>query len=96
MPKVLTVCLPEEPDSLYIYGAESSAAQHVWQAIYDGPLDSRQYAHQSVILADLPNLTNGGAALEVVAAKAGDRVLAADGAVVMLSPGGSGSWRVAF
>ena len=93
-PKTLVVCLPDEPDSLYLYAAEvgarsprSYAAQHVWQAIYDGPLDSRSYAHQPVILTHLPSLTNGDAAVETVPVQTGDRVLAANGEVVELTPG---------
>ena len=86
-PKTLVVCLPDEPDSLYLYGAASLAAQHVWQAIYDGPLDSRSYAHQPVILTRLPSLTNGDAAVETVTVQTGDRVLSAGGEVVELAPG---------
>lgn len=86
-PKILTVCLPDEPDSLYIYGTDSLAARHIWQAIYDGPLDSRAYAHQPVILTDLPSLANGSATVEIVTVQTGDRVLAASGEVVELSPG---------
>ena len=86
-PKTLVVCLPDEPDSLYIYGISSLAAQHVWQAIYDGPLDSRNYAYQPVILTGLPNITNGDAAVEVITAQANDRVLAASGEVTELAPG---------
>jgi peptide/nickel transport system substrate-binding protein len=86
-PKVLTICLAEEPDSLYVYGTDRPAAQHVWQAIYDGPLDSRDYAYQPVILTDLPSLANGGATTATVTAQAGDRVLAAHGEVVELTPG---------
>lgn len=86
-PKILTVCLSDEPDSLYLYGSESPAARHVWQAIYDGPLDSRAYSYQPIILTDLPSLTNGAAAVETVTAQVGDRVLAAGGEVVELAPG---------
>jgi len=86
-PKVLTVCLPDEPDSLYLYGTDSPAARHIWQAIYDGPFDSRGYGHQPVILAELPSLTNGGATVGTVPVQAGDRVLAASGEVVELAPG---------
>lgn len=90
-PKVLTVCMLDEPDSLYLYGTDSVAAQHVWQAIYDGPLDNRTYAHQPVILTGLPSLTDGTdpvsprAAVETVTVNAGERVLAASGEVVTLS-----------
>jgi len=86
-PRILTVCLPDEPDSLYLYGTDSLAARHIWQAIYDGPLDSRTYAHQPVILTDLPTLANGGAIVETVTVQAGDRVLAANGEVVELAAG---------
>ncbi len=86
-PRALTVCLPEEPDSLYLYGTDSLAAQHVWQAIYDGPFDSRSYAYRPVILTDLPSLADGGVTLEVITPQAGERVLASDGEVVELAPG---------
>lgn len=86
-PTTITVCLPDEPDSLYLYGTGELATQHVWQAIYDGPLDSRGYAYQPVILTGLPSLANGDAAVETLSVQAGDRVLAADGEVVELAPG---------
>jgi len=86
-PKTITICLPDEPDSLYLYGTNSLAAQHVWQAIYDGPLDSRTYAYQPVILTSLPNLADGSAAVETVTVQTGDRVLAASGEVIELAPG---------
>jgi peptide/nickel transport system substrate-binding protein len=73
-PKTLAVCLPDEPDSLYIYGTDDLAAQHVWQVIYDGPLDNSNYAYQPVILTHLPSLANGSAALETIAVQSGDRV----------------------
>ena len=86
-PKRLTVCLPDEPESLYFYGVGDLAARHVWQAIYDGPLDSRAYTHQPVILTGLPSLAEGSASVEVVTVQAGERVLAAAGDVVALAPG---------
>jgi peptide/nickel transport system substrate-binding protein len=92
-PKVLTVCMRDEPDTLYLYGTNSVAAHHIWQAIYDGPLDSRTYTHQPVILAGLPDLADGvgsvgpHAAVETITVGAGERVLGANGQVVSLSPG---------
>ena len=86
-PKTITVCLPDEPDSLYLHGSDSLAAQHVWQAIYDGPVDNRNYAYQPVILTSLPSLANGSAAVETITVQAGDRVLAASGDVVELATG---------
>ena len=99
-PKTLTVCLPEEPNSLYLYGTEDLTARHVWQAIYDGPIDSRNYVYQPVILTRLPSLANGGAAVEMVIVQAGDRVLTATGEAAELAPGvtvkDSGGQRVTF
>jgi peptide/nickel transport system substrate-binding protein len=86
-PKRLTVCLPGEPDSLYLYGTDDPAAQHVWQAIYDGPFDNRNYAYQPVILTGIPSLADGSAAIETVTVQAGARILSAAGEVVQLAPG---------
>jgi peptide/nickel transport system substrate-binding protein len=86
-PKILTVCLPDEPGSLYLYGTGDLAARHVWQAIYDGPLDSRSYTYQPVVLTSLPSLADGSAVVEEVAVQAGDRVLTASGEVIELAPG---------
>ncbi|MFL7792170.1 MAG: ABC transporter substrate-binding protein [Anaerolineae bacterium] len=90
-PKVLAVCMLKEPDSLYFYGTDSAAAQHVWQAIYDGPIDSRTYAHQPVILVGLPSLADGvdssSVAIEAVTVQSGERVLTAEGGVSILNPG---------
>jgi peptide/nickel transport system substrate-binding protein len=77
----------DEPDSLYLYGTNGAPAHHVWQAIYDGPLDSRSYAHQPVILAGLPGLVDGGAILKTATVEEGSRVLTASGEVAVLAPG---------
>ncbi len=99
-PKTLVVCLPDEPDSLYIYGTDDLAAQHVWQVIYDGPLDNRNYAYQPVILTSLPSLADGAAAVETVIIQTGDRVFATNGEVVKLATGvtveDASGQRVAF
>ena len=85
-PTRLTICLAEEPDSLYVYGTDSPVAHHVWQALYDGPVDSLGYGHQPVILADLPVLEETAIA-GMTAAQDGDRVLTAGGSVMTLAPG---------
>jgi peptide/nickel transport system substrate-binding protein len=58
----------------------------VWQALYDGPVDRRDYDQQAVILTKLPTLGDGAAAKTAVV-EAGDRVLAASGSVMELAPG---------
>ncbi len=84
---MLTICLPEEPNTLYLYGTDSLTAHHIWAAIYDGPIDSQNYTHQPVILRGLPSLADGTAAVQTVFPQSGDRVLAADGDVVELTSG---------
>ncbi len=86
-PRRLNVCLSEEPDSLYIYGTDSPAARHVWEAIYDGPIDNRRYTYQPVILTELPSLDDGTAVVETVLVGTGDLVLASGGHVLALAPG---------
>lgn len=87
VPSVLTVCLQNEPDSLYPYGSDQPAAHHIWAAIYDGPLDQRTYATQPVILTRLPSLDGGDVSIRPVVVQSGDRVLAANGEVTILAPG---------
>ena len=86
-PRRLNVCLSEEPNSLYIYGTDSPAAHHVWEALYDGPIDNRRYSYHPVILTELPSLNHGTAVVETVLAEAGDLVLASGGHVLALAPG---------
>ncbi|MCP4540847.1 MAG: peptide ABC transporter substrate-binding protein [Chloroflexi bacterium] len=99
-PKILTVCLPDEPDSLYFYGTKSLVAQHIWQAIYDGPLDNGSYAYQPVILTRLPSIANGDATITTVFAQTGDHVLGTNGELTDLAPGttvqGAGGDHVIF
>ena len=71
-PQTLIVCLGSEPESLYrfsseyLYGPSSREAETVLQAIYDGPIDVVGYAHQAVILENLPSLEGGDARLAEV------------------------------
>ncbi|MHB1296869.1 MAG: hypothetical protein ACYC4R_17995, partial [Anaerolineae bacterium] len=58
-PKTLVICQAQEPDSLYGYGSEMLASSAVQHAFRDGPIDSRTYAYQPVILKKLPSLEDG-------------------------------------
>jgi peptide/nickel transport system substrate-binding protein len=86
-PRVLTVCLANEPETLYLYGGASLAQKQVLEAIYDGPIDRVGYQFQPVILEQLPNLADGNAALEPSPVKAGDWVVNDAGELVQLVPG---------
>jgi peptide/nickel transport system substrate-binding protein len=83
----LTVCLGEEPSSLYLYGGLSSAARSVLSAVYDGPLDVTGYDYKPIILEKTPNLGDRDAQVNPVTVKAGDFVVDSSGAVVTLAAG---------
>jgi peptide/nickel transport system substrate-binding protein len=86
-PRRLTICMAEEPETLFIYGGDSLAQRHVLQAIYDGPIDRVGYEYQPVILEKVPSLAEGDAVIEPVAAAAGDLVVNSTGQLVRLDLG---------
>jgi peptide/nickel transport system substrate-binding protein len=86
-PKEFTICQAEEPNTLFIYGNPSRAARNVLQAIYDGPIDTRTYQPQPVILERIPSLADGDAVLQTVQVEEGARVVDANGQAVDLLPG---------
>jgi len=73
-PRSLTICMGEEPKSLYLYGGGGLAARTVLETVYDGPIDSLNYAYSPVILESLPTLENKGAVVQTVTVKENDRV----------------------
>jgi peptide/nickel transport system substrate-binding protein len=87
-PKTLTICVVGEPDTLYLYGdSQLEATQHVMEAIYDGPIDYRDYVYHPVILQKLPSLDGGDAITRTVRVMAGTVVVSAAGEVVSLAEG---------
>lgn len=87
LPKTLVVCQGQEPDTLYSNGGSMLAASHIQEAIYDGPIDTRTYAYQAIILEKLPNLEDGDAVVSAVTVQAGDMVVDNDGNAVELAEG---------
>ena len=83
----LTICLGDEPTSLYIYGSLNSAARSVLSAIYDGPMDLVDYEYSPVILEKIPDLEDGDAQVNPVIVSEGDLVVDATGEVVTLEAG---------
>jgi len=86
-PKEFTICQAEEPNTLFIYGGPSRAARNVLEAIYDGPIDTRTYQFQPVILEKIPSLADGDAVLQTVPVQEGEKVVDVNGLVVDLLPG---------
>lgn len=83
----LTICLGEEPTSLYLYGNSSQAMWSVLEAVYDGPIDILNNTAIPVILKELPTLENGGIQLSTAPVSRGDRVANIEGDVVALQKG---------
>ena len=85
--RLLTICLGREPTSLFYYDATSTSARDILAAIYDGPVDIRNYTAHPVILEKLPTLMDGDAILQPVTVKAGDLIVDSSGNPVNLEPG---------
>lgn len=86
-PRVLTICLGSEPETLEPYQATGYAAQVILEAIYDGPVDTRGYELQPVIVEKLPSLAGGDAELAAVPVQEGDLVVTDGGDVAPLAEG---------
>jgi peptide/nickel transport system substrate-binding protein len=83
----LTICLGQEPASLYPTENPSLATRSVLAAIYDGPIDTNSYGVQAVILTRLPSVDNGDAQLFTKSVYVGDEVVDANGMPVTLAVG---------
>jgi peptide/nickel transport system substrate-binding protein len=86
-PRGLTVCLGEEPNTLYPLGGPNAAARSVLASVYDGPIELVGYDYQPVILAQMPSLKNGDAQIIKTAVQAGGQIVDADGNPVLLQQG---------
>jgi peptide/nickel transport system substrate-binding protein len=82
--RLLTICLINEPRSLFLYDAVSTAEQSVLAAIYDGPIDIKDFTPSPVILEDIPSLANGNAQLQPVQVGKGDLIIDAQGNLMNL------------
>ncbi len=86
-PSKLTICLGQEPASLYPIDNPSASARAVLAALYDGPVDVVSYEYRPVILAQIPSLENGDVQLFEISVYVGDEVVDADGMPVTLTAG---------
>lgn len=75
VPTTLTICQQAEPLSLYIYSDAGAARAGIFEALYDGPLDTNGFALQSVILEELPSISNGRLVVQEVSVKPDDIVV---------------------
>ncbi len=86
-PRVLTICVGQEPTSLFPYADDSRAARVIRQAIYDGPVDRFNGQAAPVILERLPSLANGDVQLRPVDVQPGELIVDALGGWVALQEG---------
>jgi peptide/nickel transport system substrate-binding protein len=75
IPTELIVCQTTEPLSLYLYRDEEASRAGIFEALYDGPIDTAGYELQPVILQKLPSLTDGDAVLQAVTVRPDDKVV---------------------
>ena len=87
VPRTLTICLGQEPDSLYLYGTISPASQRVMDVLYFGGLKQQGDQFTSMLLERIPSMDAGDVILEAVDVKSGDVVVDADGNLATLKAG---------
>ena len=85
--KTLTICVGSEPESLYLYARSTQSMWSILEGIYDGPIDTVNYAPEPVILASIPSQENGGVTVQSATVVKGDLVANSEGDVVALAKG---------
>lgn len=83
----LTLCLADEPQSLYLYARPEAGRDHLLAALYDGPIDDVNGVYRPVLLEKLPSVNDGDAVVRDVILNAGDTVVDEIGRVVTLAEG---------
>jgi peptide/nickel transport system substrate-binding protein len=86
-PQVLSICLGQEPASIFLYGDLSKSADIIRQAIYDGPVDRTGFDYSSPVLEQIPSLENGLVSLNAVEVEPGERMVDARGNITILASG---------
>ena len=86
-PSLLTICVGQEPASLFLYDDISVPASAIREAIYDGPYDINGFEMSPVILERKPSIDAGDVLVESVVVKPGDVLVDADGDLTQLSEG---------
>lgn len=86
-PRMVSICLGQEPRTLYPYGSPARSTWSVLEAVYDGPIDTRQFTAQPVILEKLPSPADGDAVIQPVQVTTGQEVINLQGELVSLAAG---------
>jgi peptide/nickel transport system substrate-binding protein len=86
-PRTLTICLGQEPVSLFIFSDQSRSANTIREALYDGLGDFVNYQPRNAILTRMPNLENGGARLVETEVYPGEIIINNEGRFASLAEG---------
>ncbi|MCP4356540.1 MAG: hypothetical protein GY796_00785 [Chloroflexi bacterium] len=86
-PRDLTVCMVNEPQSLYLYGDDSLATAAVRHAISENLFTTLDYAYQPRAILKLPSLSDGDAIIRTAIVQEGELIVNSAGSVVPLVPG---------
>jgi peptide/nickel transport system substrate-binding protein len=84
---VLSICLGEEPRSLFIYGDQSSSARIIRQALYDGPVDRVNFEEIPILLEVIPDQENSLVNTAAVEVHPGQKMVDARGNITFLASG---------
>lgn len=85
--KVLSICLGEEPSSLFLYGDQSASARIIRQAIYDWTVADPVLGTISALLEDIPSLENSLVTISPVEVFPGERIVDHIGNLTTLANG---------
>ncbi len=85
--KVLSICLGEEPTSLFLYGDQSTSARIIRQAIYDWTVADPKQGVVSALIEDIPSLENELVAVSQVEVFPGERIVDHVGNLTILASG---------
>ncbi|NPA93412.1 MAG: hypothetical protein GXO56_07010, partial [Chloroflexi bacterium] len=86
-PRTLTICMGQEPQTLYPLAGETQAMRNILAAVYDGPIEYRTFGFQPVILEKLPNTADGDATMVEVDVAPGEWIVDAKGNLTTLKEG---------
>lgn len=86
-PRSLTICLGQEPNTLYPLGRLNAAARSVLSALYDSPAERLNYTYTPIILEKIPALKDGDVKIEKLTVNRGTEIVDVEGQVRPLAPG---------
>jgi len=86
-PRQLTICMGQEPATLFWYEAYQPASKSVLAALYDVPFENLNLNNQFSILEKTPVPQDGDVRLEAVAVQPGDWLMDAQGNLTVLTAG---------